>query len=111
MTTINTTVAAATEQATRTELYQDFIQSVPRAKAEDGTYRGARHGAFTSAVTIAADAVAKLQPGFYPVRSFSANVGVQGWALRVAAKRAAANGARIEVISGGKGNATVLHVL
>lgn len=109
--TTNQTTIANDEQATRTELYQDFVQSVPRAKAEDGTYRGARHGAFTAAVTIASDAVAKLQPGFHPIRAFSAQVGVQGWALRVAAKRLAADGARIELLSGGKGNASMIHVL
>jgi len=98
-------------EATRTELYQEFVQSVPRAKAEDGTYRGARHGAFSAAVTIATDAVAKLQAGFHPIRSISLNVGVQGWALRVAAKRLAADGAKIEVLSGGKGNASMIHVL
>lgn len=96
---------------TRDESYQAFVQSVPRAKAEDGTYRGARHGAFTAAVTVATDAVSKLQAGFHPIRSFSANVGVPGWALRVAAKRLAANGARIELLSGGNGNASMIHVL
>lgn len=98
-------------QATRTELYQEFVQSVDRTKAEDGSYRGARHGAFTSAVTIAAAAVAALQPGFYPVRLISKDVGVQGWALRVAAKRMQRDGAKIELCSGQRGNASVIHVL
>lgn len=106
-----TTENQAVEQATRTELYQSFVQSVPRTKAEDGTYRGARHGAFTAAVTIATTAVADLKPGFYQIRTISSDVGVQGWALRVAAKRLAADGAKIELCSGGKGNASVIHVL
>ena len=101
-----TTEQNTVEQATRTELYQEFVQSVPRTKAEDGTYRGARHGAFTAAVTIAQTAVADLKPGFYPIRTISRDVGVQGWALRVAAKRLG-----VEVLSGGKGNASIIHIV
>jgi len=93
--------------------YTEFTASVRReqTKAADGTYRGQRHGAFTAAVTIASDAVAKLAPGFYQVRTISTNVGTPGWALRVAARRLAADGARIEVIAGGNGNASMIHVL
>jgi hypothetical protein len=42
----------------------------------------------------------------------SKNVGVQGWALREAAKRLVRDGAAIElVMSGQKGDASVIHVL
>jgi len=106
-----TTEQNTIEQATRTELYQEFVQSVPRAKADDGTFRGARHGAFTAAVTVASAAVAALTPGFYPVRLISKNVGVQGWALRVAAVRMQAENAdKIELLHGTRGNPSVIHV-
>ena len=77
-------------------------------KAEDGTYRGQRHGAFTAAVAVAASAIAKLQPGFYPVRTISAQASTPGWALRVAAKRDESG--RVELLSGGRGNASMIHV-
>jgi hypothetical protein len=96
------------------QVWMNFTQAVhaTHKPAADGTHRGVRHGAFTTALQVATAAILELKPGFYPVRLISKNVGVQGWALREAAKRLVRDGAAIElVMSGQKGDASVIHVL
>jgi len=99
---------------TPAQVWDQFTKAVhaTHTPAVDGTHRGVRHGAFTTSIAIATAAIVELKPGFYPVRLISKSVGVQGWALREAAKRLIKQGAKIElVMSGQKGDASVIHVL
>jgi hypothetical protein len=96
------------------QVWMNFTKAVhaTHTPAADGTHRGVRHGAFTTALQVATAAILDLKPGFYPVRLISKTVGVQGWALREAAKRLVRDGAAIElVMSKKKGDASIIHVL
>jgi hypothetical protein len=111
MNEVNTPVVQLTPRQ-EWDAFTSAVHATHTPAAADGTHRGVRHGAFTTALAVATAAIQDLKPGFYPVRLISKSVGVQGWALRCAAKRLVKQGAKLElVMSGQKGDASVIHVL
>lgn len=91
--------------------YAAIVASTPLNVAADGSHRGNRHGIFTDFVEQARKQLESLPPSLYSVRDVARMAGVQGWAVRVAAKKLAADDeGTYTVYSGGRGNPSRVEI-